>query len=176
VLEEEESSWPVGEECDKLIKEHPYVTFIRRKFVPYSELKIGDRYIYFLNGRVVTRIGEILDLSPINSDKTTLDWDKKKFIINERQVTLSQESENIVSEQFEKRELFVLISELKKTSLCEGRFERFCVINEKEWDKINFIFDEMKIEMNKSLLCNLDNEEECLNFQRKNRLEKIISF
>jgi len=174
--EEEKSSWPVGEEWDKLVKEHPRTTFIRRKFVPYSELKIGDRYIYFLNGRDVTRIGEILSISPINSKKTTLDWDKKKFIINERQVTLSQKSENIVSEQFEKRELFVLISELKKTTLSESKLEKFCVVDEKEWNRINFIIDNMKIEMNMSMLCNLDNNEECINFQRKNRLEKIISF
>lgn len=171
--EEEESSWPVGEEWDKLIKEHPYVTFIRRKFVPYSELKIGDRYVYFLN-RDITRIGQILSTSPINSEKTTLDWDKKKFIINERQVTISQKSENIVSEQFEKRELFVLISELKKTSLCEGRFERFCVINEKEWNEINFIIDNMKIEMNMSMSCDLDNAEECMNYTREKRIEKIM--
>ena len=172
--EEEKSSWPVGEEWDKLVKEYPHITFIRRKFVPYSELKIGDRYIYFLNGRDVTRIGEILGLSPINSEKTTLDWDKKKYIINERQVTLSQKSENIVSEEFGKRELFVLISELKKTTLSESRLDKFCVIDEKEWNEINFIIDDMKIGMSMSMSCDLDDTEECTNYAREKRIEKIM--
>ena len=164
--EDEKSIWPFGDEWDKLVKEYPRTIFIRRKFVPFSELKIGDRYIYFLNQNDVTRIGEILSISP----------DNKKFIVNERQVTISQKSENIVSEDYDKRELFVLISELKNTFLEESKFEKFCVIDEKEWNGINFIIDNMKIEMNMSMLCDLDDNEECVNFQRKNRLEKIMSF
>jgi hypothetical protein len=166
LLDQDNSDWPINEEWDKLVEEHPNTVFIRKKLVPYSELKVGDKYIYFVTDNA-TRMGEILGIK-----------DEKNFTIMDRQVTIDQKSEKIISESPDERDLFVLISELKESRLERSNSNKFWVITDDEWKKINFIFDEMKIEMNKHMNCDLENEEECINFQRNSRIEnseKIIS-
>lgn len=153
----------IKEEWNKIINENSDIFFIRRNTVSYSELNVGDKYIFYVTDNAI-RIGEILKNDKFTNIKNVID----------RQVTISQECENIISESIDRRNLFVLVTELKDSHLKKNDSYNFWVLNDEEWNKINFIFDEIKIEMNKSMKCDLNNEEECINFQRKSRLEKII--
>ena len=147
----------------EIIDENSDIFFIRRNTVSYSKLNVGDKYIFYVTDNAI-RIGEILKNDKFTNIKNVID----------RQVTISQECENIISESIDRRNLFVLVTELKDSHLEKNDSYNFWVLNDEEWNKINFIFDEIKIEMNKSMKCDLNNEEECINFQRKSRLEKII--
>jgi len=153
----------IKEEWNKIIDENSDIFFIRRNTVSYSELNVGDKYIFYVTDNAI-RIGEILKNDKFTNIKNVID----------RQVTISQECENIISESIDRRNLFVLVTELKDSHLEKNDSYNFWVLNDEEWNKINFIFDEIKMEMNKSMKCDLNNEEECINFQRKTRLEKII--
>jgi len=161
LLNIDEDTWPVGDEWNKLILDHPNTVFIRRKKVPFSELKIGDKYIFYPT-KNVTRMGEILSSTD------------KDYNVKDRQVTISQNSNMIVSESPEKRDLFVLISELKESTLNESKSELFWILTDEEWDKINFIMDEMKIIMKMSMKCDFRDDEECINFKRQSRLQKTL--
>ena len=158
---DEKSDWIVVEsELDELDKKYPEKIFIRRNTVPYSELKIGDKYIFHITENA-TRMGEIINIK-----------DENNFDVVDRQVTISRECENIVNESIDKRNLFVLVTELENSRLEKNDSERFWILNDDEWKGINFIFDEIKIEMNQAMKCG--NDEECVNFKREKHLEKIL--